>query len=207
MTNTAFPPLDISPELVEAAQTSKAWPFEEARKIVKRFQRDGYPEEVLFETGYGPSGLPHIGTFGEVARTTMVINAFRLLTEDKVTVRLICFSDDMDGMRKVPDNVPNKEMMEQHLGKPLTQVPTQMGRARRGATAPRYGRRTRYDRSTCYCVLEDTETMKNKEKLDLIEKICQHGAMSDDPGIAMFALALLRIIRQGRRPGDRSEGG
>ena len=123
MTNAAFPPLDLSPELVEAAQTSKAWPFEEARKIVKRYQRDGMPQEVLFETGYGPSGLPHIGTFGEVARTSMVINAFRLLTEDKVAVRLICFSDDMDGMRKIPDNVPNQDMLAEHLGKPLTQVP------------------------------------------------------------------------------------
>ncbi len=78
MTNPDFPPLDTAPELVEAAQTSKAWPFEEARKIVKRY-RGKFPETgVLFETGYGPSGLPHIGTFGEVARTSMVINAFRL---------------------------------------------------------------------------------------------------------------------------------
>ncbi len=123
MTNSAFPPLDITPEFVAAAKASKAWPFEEARKIVKRYSRDGYPDEVLFETGYGPSGLPHIGTFGEVARTSMVINAFRLLTEDKVKVRLLCFSDDMDGMRKIPDNVPNKEMLEAHLGKPLTDVP------------------------------------------------------------------------------------
>lgn len=123
MTNSAFSPLTITPEFVEAAKASKAWPFEEARKLVKRYARSGYPQEVLFETGYGPSGLPHIGTFGEVARTSMVINAFRLLTEDKVKVRLLCFSDDMDGMRRVPANVPNKEMMAQHLGKPLTQVP------------------------------------------------------------------------------------
>ncbi len=127
MTNTAFPTLDLSPEFVEAAKVSKAWPFEEARKLVKRYSRDGYPEEVLFETGYGPSGLPHIGTFGEVARTSFVINAFRLLTEDKVPVRLLCFSDDMDGMRKIPGNVPNKEMLEEHLGKPLTQVPDPFG--------------------------------------------------------------------------------
>ena len=78
---------------------------------------------MIFETGYGPSGLPHIGTFGEVARTTMVRTAFRLLTEDEVPTRLICFSDDMDGLRKVPDNVPNKEMMTANLGKPLTAVP------------------------------------------------------------------------------------
>ncbi len=75
---------------------------------------------MLFETGYGPSGLPHIGTFGEVARTTMVRHAFRVLTEDKIKTRLLAFSDDMDGLRKVPDNVPNQEMMAQHLGKPLT---------------------------------------------------------------------------------------
>ena len=76
---------------------------------------------MIFETGYGPSGLPHIGTFGEVARTTMVRHAFRVLTDDKIKTRLIAFSDDMDGLRKVPDNVPNKEMVAQHLGKPLTQ--------------------------------------------------------------------------------------
>ena len=123
MTNPTFSPLEITPELVEAGKVSKAWPFEEARKIVKRYQRDGYPQEVIFETGYGPSGLPHIGTFGEVARTTMVINAFRLITEDQVKVRLICFSDDMDGMRKIPDNVPNQDMLRGHLGKPLSDVP------------------------------------------------------------------------------------
>ena len=82
---------------------------------------------MLFETGYGPSGLPHIGTFGEVARTTMVRHAFRVLTEDKIKTRLIAFSDDMDGLRKVPDNVPNKEMLAKHLGKPLTQVPDPFG--------------------------------------------------------------------------------
>ena len=75
---------------------------------------------MIFETGYGPSGLPHIGTFGEVARTTMVRHAFRVLTDDRVKTRLIAFSDDMDGLRKVPDNIPNKEMVAQHLGKPLT---------------------------------------------------------------------------------------
>jgi len=127
MTNSAFPKLSITPELVEAAKVAKAWPFEEARKLVKRYARDGYPDEVLFETGYGPSGLPHIGTFGEVARTSMVINAFRLLTQDKVKVRLICFSDDLDGMRKVPDNVPSKDMLEANLGKPLTDVPSPFG--------------------------------------------------------------------------------
>src|SRR5262244_1869322 len=108
------------------AEQSNAWPFEEARKIVVRLTQ--YPkDEVIFETGYGPSGLPHIGTFGEVARTTMVRHAFRVLTDDKVKTRLIAFSDDMDGLRKVPDNVPNKEMLEKHLGKPLTQVPDPFG--------------------------------------------------------------------------------
>ena len=109
------------PSLRELAESSNAWPFEEARKIVARLKRKP-KDEVIFETGYGPSGLPHIGTFGEVARTTMVRHAFRVLTDDKVKTRLIAFSDDMDGLRKVPDNVPNKEMLAQDLGKPLTQV-------------------------------------------------------------------------------------
>ena len=108
--------------LRELAEHSNAWPFEEARKIVARLKKTP-KDEVIFETGYGPSGLPHIGTFGEVARTTMVRHAFRVLTDDKVKTRLIAFSDDMDGLRKVPDNVPNKDMLAQHLGKPLTEVP------------------------------------------------------------------------------------
>src|SRR4051812_39808202 len=111
-----------SPSLRELAEQSNAWPFEEARKIVARLKRTS-KDVVIFETGYGPSGLPHIGTFGEVARTTMVRHAFRVLTDDKVKTRLISFSDDMDGLRKVPDNVPNQEMMRAHLGKPLTRVP------------------------------------------------------------------------------------
>ena len=113
-------------ELRALAEQSNAWPFEEARKIVARLKR-GPKDEVIFETGYGPSGLPHIGTFGEVARTTMVRHAFRVLTDDKVKTRLIAFSDDMDGLRKVPDNVPNKDLLTQHLGKPLTQVPDPFG--------------------------------------------------------------------------------
>src|SRR5438270_3630339 len=108
--------------LQDAARISAAWPFEQARQLVARIEKSG-KQEALFETGYGPSGLPHIGTFGEVARTTMVRHAFRVLTEDKIKTRLIAFSDDMDGLRKVPDNVPNREMMAQHLGKPLTRVP------------------------------------------------------------------------------------
>jgi lysyl-tRNA synthetase class 1 len=121
-------PLVISAELGATAERSKAWPFEEARKIVARIERrGGAAREVLFETGYGPSGLPHIGTFGEVARTTMVRTAFRLLTGDRIPTKLLCFSDDMDGLRKVPDNVPNKEMMQKHLNLPLTRVPDPFG--------------------------------------------------------------------------------
>ncbi len=108
-------------DLRALAEQSNAWPFEEAKKLVARLK--GKPkDEVIFETGYGPSGLPHIGTFGEVARTTMVRHAFRVLTEDKIKTRLIAFSDDMDGLRKVPDNVPNKEALALDLGKPLTKV-------------------------------------------------------------------------------------
>ena len=108
-------------DLRSLAEQSGAWPFEEARKIVARLKKKP-KDEVIFSTGYGPSGLPHIGTFGEVARTTMVRHAFRVLTDDKVKTRLLAFSDDMDGLRKVPDNVPNKEMLAQDLGKPLTRV-------------------------------------------------------------------------------------
>src|SRR6187402_3208199 len=115
--------LAASPSDLRAlAEQSNAWPFEQAKAIVARLKR--HPkDEVIFETGYGPSGLPHIGTFGEVARTTMVRHAFRVLTEDKIKTRLLAFSDDMDGLRKVPDNVPNRDMMAAHLGKPLTRVP------------------------------------------------------------------------------------
>src|SRR5215469_13771030 len=118
-----------APSLRELAELSHAWPFEEARKIVARLKRrpKGQLDHVIFETGYGPSGLPHIGTFGEVARTSMVRHAFRVLTDDKIKTRLVAFSDDMDGLRKVPDNIPNKEMVAQHLGKPLTQVPDPFG--------------------------------------------------------------------------------
>jgi len=116
----------FDPALRAAAQASKAWPFEEARKLVARVQRTGQTE-VLFETGYGPSGLPHIGTFGEVARTTMVRYAFRVLTNDSVKTRLIAFSDDMDGLRKAPDNIPNRELILANLGKPLTEVPDPFG--------------------------------------------------------------------------------
>jgi lysyl-tRNA synthetase, class I len=113
-------------DLRTLAEQSNAWPFEQAKQIVARLKKKP-KDEVLFATGYGPSGLPHIGTFGEVARTTMVRHAFRVLTEDRIKTRLIAFSDDMDGLRKVPDNVPNKEMLAQHLGKPLTRVPDPFG--------------------------------------------------------------------------------
>ncbi len=113
--------------LIDAAQTANAWPFEEARKLVERLKRTG-KKEALFETGYGPSGLPHIGTFGEVSRASMVRHAFRVLTGDSIPTRLIAFSDDMDGLRKVPDNVPNKELIAGSLGKPLTQVPDPFGK-------------------------------------------------------------------------------
>ncbi len=116
-----------SPSLLEAAAVSNSWPFEEAKKLVARVERTGQTE-VLFETGYGPSGLPHIGTFGEVARTTMVRHAFRVLTQDRIKTRLLAFSDDMDGLRKVPDNVPNREMLQEHIGKPLTRIPDPFGK-------------------------------------------------------------------------------
>ena len=113
-------------ELRAAAAVSKAWPFEEARRLMERY-REAPPEKghVLFETGYGPSGLPHIGTFGEVARTTMIRRAFELLSD--IPTRLICFSDDMDGMRKVPGNVPQQEMLRENLHRPLTSVPDPFG--------------------------------------------------------------------------------
>ncbi|MCL1627333.1 lysine--tRNA ligase [Roseibaca sp. V10] len=112
--------------LRDAALSSKAWPFEEARKLAARY-KDGPPAKghVLFETGYGPSGLPHIGTFGEVARTTMIRRAFETISD--IPTRMICFSDDMDGMRKVPDNVPDPAALATHLQKPLTAVPDPFG--------------------------------------------------------------------------------
>ena len=112
--------------LRDAALTSKAWPFEEARRLLKRVEKRP-PEKgyVLFETGYGPSGLPHIGTFVEVARTTMVRRAFEVISD--IPTKLICFSDDLDGMRKVPGNVPNPRDLDDHLQRPLTSVPDPFG--------------------------------------------------------------------------------
>ncbi|MBD34542.1 MAG: lysine--tRNA ligase, partial [SAR116 cluster bacterium] len=116
--------LPVSARALEA----KAWPFAEARALVSRLEKmkDDTPDRpVLFETGYGPSGLPHIGTFGEVVRTSMVRQAFETLTGR--TTRLICFSDDMDGLRKVPDNIPDADLLQPYLNMPLTQVPDPFG--------------------------------------------------------------------------------
>ena len=109
-----------------AAMQSKAWPYEEARKLLKRWP-EGKPDSapIIFETGYGPSGLPHIGTFNEVLRTTFVRRAFQELSDQPT--RLIAFSDDMDGLRKVPDNIPDAALLEANLGKPLTQIPDPFG--------------------------------------------------------------------------------
>ena len=114
-------------DLFAAARTSKAWPFEEARKLVKRYPQgkpNGAP--MVFETGYGPSGLPHIGTFQEVLRTTFVRRAYEALTG--APTRLIAFSDDMDGLRKVPDNIPNAAMLTAHIGHPLSRIPDPFGK-------------------------------------------------------------------------------
>ncbi len=119
--------MTVSDIVRAAAQISKAWPYEEARKLLKRYP-NGAPDKghILFETGYGPSGLPHIGTFNEVLRTTMVRNAYHALSD--IPTRLVAFSDDMDGLRKVPDNVPNGDMLREHLGKPLTEIPDPFGK-------------------------------------------------------------------------------
>ena len=115
-------------QLKSLSEQAKAWPFAEARALQDRLAKltgDDPDRPVLFETGYGPSGLPHIGTFGEVVRTSMVRHAFECLTGRKT--RLICFSDDMDGLRKVPDNVPNPDKIEGYLQMPLTKVPDPFG--------------------------------------------------------------------------------
>ena len=119
-------------DLIEAARASKAWPFQEAQRLLKRYPDGAKPDgsPILFETGYGPSGLPHIGTFQEVLRTTLVRRAFEALIgarpEDGKT-RLVAFSDDMDGLRKVPDNVPTPELLEANLHKPLSRIPNPFG--------------------------------------------------------------------------------
>ena len=125
----------LDPALVAAARSSKAWPFQEAIKLAKRLpdgKRDvsGALVSVLFETGYGPSGLPHIGTFQEVLRTTLVRKAYEIVASqdgEAAPTRLVAFSDDMDGLRKVPDNIPNPEMLREHLGMPLSRIPDPFG--------------------------------------------------------------------------------
>jgi lysyl-tRNA synthetase class 1 len=112
--------------LIAAARNSKAWPFQEAQRLARRLPH-GKEGGVLFETGYGPSGLPHIGTFQEVLRTTLVRRAYETLTGGAPT-RLVAFSDDLDGLRKVPDNVPNQAMLAEHLGKPLSRIPDPFGK-------------------------------------------------------------------------------
>jgi lysyl-tRNA synthetase class 1 len=114
-------------DLKTFAAAAKAWPFEQARLLLERVEKGQNTGPVIFETGYGPSGLPHIGTFGEVVRTTMVRHAFHVLTDHRVATKLICVSDDMDGMRKIPDNVPNRALLEPHMQKPLTVVPDPFG--------------------------------------------------------------------------------
>ncbi|MCF6197088.1 MAG: lysine--tRNA ligase [Emcibacter sp.] len=118
--------MPTSPEMISYALDSNAWPFKEAQNLLKRLEKSGNEKGyVLFETGYGPSGLPHMGTFGEVVRTTMVRQAFQLFSDQPT--KLIAYSDDMDGFRKVPGNLPNQEMLEQHLGLPLSKVPDPFG--------------------------------------------------------------------------------
>jgi lysyl-tRNA synthetase class 1 len=117
--------LSVSPELRDAAKVSKAWPYEEARKLLKRYPDGPGEKAIVFETGYGPSGLPHLGTFQEVARTLMVRHALSEMVD--WPSRLIAFSDDMDGMRKVPPGVPHQDMMHQHLDEPLCVVPDPYG--------------------------------------------------------------------------------
>ena len=118
---------DDAMQLRAEALASKAWPYEEARKLLARWPEGKAGDApILFETGYGPSGLPHIGTFQEVLRTTLVRRAYEALTGGAET-RLVAFSDDLDGLRKVPDNVPNGAMLAEHLGKPLSRVPDPFG--------------------------------------------------------------------------------
>ncbi len=125
----------IDDALIATARESKAWPFQEAMKLVQRYPHgrrgpDGALEPVLFETGYGPSGLPHIGTFQEVLRTTLVRKAYEILGSHDgapAPTRLVAFSDDMDGLRKVPDNLPQPELLAAHLGQPLSRIPDPFG--------------------------------------------------------------------------------
>ena len=176
-----FLPLDDA--LAAAARQGKSWPFEEARKLIARLADQGRTSgPVLFETGYGPSGLPHLGTFGEVARTTMVRHAFEVLTDGAYETRLLCFSDDMDGLRKVPDNVPNKDLLAANLGKPLTVVPDPFGthssfgahnNARLRAFLDRFGFTYEFASATDYYKSGrfDATLLKVLERYDAVMKI------------------------------------
>ena len=168
-------------DLSALAEHANAWPFVEARELAKRLGGKA-PEKgyVLFETGYGPSGLPHIGTFGEVARTTMVRRAFELLTG--LPTRLFAFSDDMDGLRKVPENLPNQDMLAQHLGKPLTRVPDPFGthesfghhnNARLRAFLDRFGFDYEFKSATeCYTSgMFDAVLLRLLERYDAVMKV------------------------------------
>jgi len=178
-------------ELFDAAMNSKAWPFQEAKKLVKKYaKKDPEKGYVLFETGYGPSGLPHIGTFGEVARTTMVRRAFEAISD--IPTKLISFSDDMDGLRKVPDNVPNRDEMAEHLQKPLSDVPDPFG------TDPSFGAHN--NRMLCefldgfgfeYEFASATEYYKSGKFDDILIRACEK---YDD--IMKVMLASLREERQ-----------
>ncbi|MEK9672381.1 MAG: lysine--tRNA ligase [Rhodospirillaceae bacterium] len=171
----------MTDDLRKLAETANAWPFAEARELLKRLKGQ-CPEKgyVLFETGYGPSGLPHIGTFGEVARTTMVRHAFDLLTD--MPTKLFAFSDDMDGFRKVPENLPNQDMLAENLGKPLTTVPDPFGthdsfgahnNARLRAFLDRFGFDYDFKSSTeCYKAgLFDATLLTVLERYDAVMKV------------------------------------
>src|SRR6056297_2806741 len=168
-------------ELRDAALASRAWPFEEARRVLKRVEaRPPEKGHVLFETGYGPSGLPHIGTFGEVSRTTMVQRAFEVISD--IPTKLICFSDDMDGLRKVPSNVPNQAQMQEDLNLPLTKVRDPFGthdsfghhnNARLRAFLDRFGFEYEFASSTEYYRAGrfDTMLLTALERFDAIQEI------------------------------------
>eukprot|EP00752_Nemacystus_decipiens_P013110 g11599.t1 len=167
--------------LRDMALEAKAWPFEEARKLLKRYE-SAPPEKgyVLFETGYGPSGLPHIGTFGEVLRTTMVRRAFEAMSD--IPTKLLAFSDDMDGLRKVPDNVPNKALLQAALNKRLTKVPDPFGthesfghhnNARLRAFLDQFGFEYEFASSTDYYVSGrfDAALIRVLEEYEAVQKI------------------------------------
>ena len=171
---------DVIAKLQEIAQDAKAWPFAEARALAARMEKTGVKDTVLFETGYGPSGLPHIGTFGEVVRTTMVRHAYETLTGQ--ATKMVCFSDDMDGLRKVPSNIPNQEMMAGYIDMPLTKVPDPFGTAssygmhnnmRLQAFLDKFGFEYEFKSSTnCYANGEfDTTLIRVLEQYDAIMAI------------------------------------